>query len=173
MGVFALKIRRIMNFLIPILLILLITSCGFVSSDDEQGTAQTQEVDPLIKGLSPSEDFDGDLISNKVEQEQGSNPLIANIPNIRMRFLQNYQVKFDYRNLADGIENTFSINTNTHQDNPGFKYRVGEVFIRNESFNAAASVGKFSSHSWGEMKEHDLSWVNYPEADPRFILNKF
>lgn len=168
MGILTFKIRRIMKILISTLLILFISSCGFVSSDDEQGTAQTQEVDPLIKGLSPSDDYDGDLISNKMEQEQGNNPLIANIPNIRMRFLQNYQVKVDYKNLADGIENSFSINTNTHQDNPDFKYRVGKVFIRNESFNAAASVGKFSSHSWGEMKEHDLSWVNYPEADPRF-----
>ncbi|MCF8060728.1 MAG: hypothetical protein K9K67_15605 [Bacteriovoracaceae bacterium] len=161
-----------MNFLISLLLTLFITSCGFVSSDDEQGLQQIREVDPLVKGLSPNEDFDGDLIANKVEQDQGSSPLIANIPNIRMRFLQNYQIKIDYKNLADGSEKSFNINTNTHQDNPDFKYRVGEVFIRNESFSTAASVGKFSSHSWGELKEHDLSWVNYPEVDPRFYSEK-
>jgi hypothetical protein len=168
MGIPALKIRRNMKFIISTLLILLIASCGFVSSDDDKGSAQAQEVDPFVKGLLPNDDFDGDLISNKTEQDQGNNPLIANLPSIRMRFLQNYQIEVDYKRLADSSDKSFIINTNTHQDNPDFKYRVGEVFIRNESFNTAASVGKFSSHSWGEMKEHDLSWVNYPETDPRF-----
>ena len=161
-----------MNYLLQTLLILLITSCGFISSDDEEATAQTQKIDTIIQGLSLNGDYDGDLVTNKDEISLGRSPIVANIPNVRVRFLQNYKVIVEYKSLSDDSIGSFEINTNTHQDNPDFKYRVGEVFIRNESFNNAASVGKFSSHSWGNMDEHDLSWVSYPEADPRFYSKK-
>jgi hypothetical protein len=161
-----------MKFILSTLLILLITSCGFISSDEEQDVSQAEKTNPLTQGLAPSEDYDGDLVTNEQEQLQGRSPIIADIPSVRIRFLQNYKISFEYKSLSDGTIGNFEINTSTHQDNPDFKYRVGEVFIRNESFNAAASIGKFSTHSWGNMNEHDLSWVSYPEADTRFYSEK-
>ncbi len=161
-----------MKFLISTLLIFLLASCGFNSSDEAGGEPQVGQVDPLKPSTSPNEDFDGDLMSNKDELDIGRNPNIANIPNVRVRFLQNYKITVHYKSLADGNEGEFVIDTKTHQDNPDFKYRVGEIFIRNESFNTAANVGKFSTHTWGDINEHDLTWVNYPEADPRFYSDK-
>ena len=158
-----------MKLLLSTLLILLVTSCGFISSEDDEGASGGgPAVDPVVQGLSPNEDFDGDLVSNSKEQSLGRSPIVADIPKVRIRFLQNYSINVQYLSLANGETGEFNINTITHQDNPDFKYRVGEVFIRNESFNAAASVGKFSGHSWGNMNEHDLTWVNYPEVDSRF-----
>lgn len=161
-----------MNFFISTILILLLTSCGFNSSDEPGDNPQVQRVDPLKPSTSPNEDFDGDLMTNKDELAVGRNPNIANIPNVRVRFLQNYKITVKYKALADGKEGEFVIDTKTHQDNPDFKYRVGEIFIRNESFNTAANIGKFSTHTWGDFNEHDLSWVSYPEADPRFYSDK-
>ncbi len=33
----------------------------------------------------------------------------------------------------------------------------------------AANIGRFSTHSWGTIEQHDLSWVKYPNIDPKFF----
>jgi hypothetical protein len=61
------------------------------------------------------------------------------------------------------------IDTVVKDTNPDFKYRVGNVFARNHALKTAASFGRFSSHTSGAFTEHDLSWVSYPELDPKFF----
>ncbi len=149
---------------ILILLFMTFVSCGF-SSSEESGTSIQRNNLEFNKG----NDFDGDLMTNEEELAIGRNPLIADIPDIRVRFLQNYKISVFYKSLEDEKEGSFQIDTKIGSNNPDFKYRVGNVFLRENSYKAAASIGKFLNHSWGNYKDHDLTWVKYPDIDQRFF----
>ena len=148
----------------PLLILCLLYSCTFGKGGDG-GLSDTV---PL--GF----DSDGDLMDDRDEAATGRNPHIADIPDIRIRFLQNYAIRIEYEEstLEGTKEKTLVIDTKLHRNDPYFRYRIGRVFIRDASFKRAASIGRFDSHSWGEIKEHDLSWVGYPEVDPRFYADK-
>ncbi len=158
-----------MKFYMMIFISIMLTSCGFNSSEDE--TTGGEQVTSTSE-LSKKDDSDGDLISNEDELNMGRNPLLADIPELRVRFLQNYKIIGKAKNLATGEMEEFSIDTRVGRDNPDFKYRVGRVFIRDESYKQGAKVGRYSGHSYGETQEHDLSWVKYPDVDPTFYLKQ-
>lgn len=158
-----------MKLFIPILLLTILTSCGFSSSDDENTEKQTTRVDPFKPSTAPKEDFDGDLITNQEELNMGRNPYIADLPDTRVRFLQNYKIEVIYKNIETQEEGSFSIDTKLGANDPTFKYRVGNVYLRDNSYKSAAMIGEFNTHSWGEYKKHDLSWVKYPDIDSRFF----
>lgn len=154
-----------MKICILILTSIILASCGFNSSDEEGGTP----VQRNTSELNAKDDLDGDLISNGDEKLIGRNPHIADFPSIRVRFLQNYKISVFYKEVETGNEGQFDIDTKVGANNPDFKYRVGNVFLRESSYKTAASIGKFSDHSWGDYKKHDLTWVKYPDIDQRFF----
>ena len=119
-------------------------------------------------------DFDGDFFSDREEAARGTNPRVADLPDLRTRFIQNYAITVNYkiRIFDEEPERVITIESKIHKTDPDYNYRVGDVFIRNESFKNAAAVGKISGHGWGEIEEHDLSWVSYPEIDSTFLLDK-
>jgi len=153
-----------MKLFILLLITVNLVSCS-VKSDGDAEQAPERRIDTL----SASNDSDGDLMNDKEEGEVGRNPFIADLPSIRVRFLQNYKISVLYKDLATGDEGQFEIDTKVGANNPDFKYRVGNVFLRESSYRTAASIGKFSDHSWGDYKEHDLTWVKYPDIDQRFF----
>ena len=150
---------------ILILMSIVLASCGFNSSDEEGTPFVTRETNQL----NVKDDLDGDLVSNGEEQSMGRNPRIADFPSIRVRFLQNYKITVFYKDISTGDEGQFEIDTKVGANSPDFKYRVGNVFLRENSYRTAASIGKFADHSWGDYKEHDLTWVKYPDIDQRFF----
>ena len=142
-----------------ILSILILTvSCSF--KPKEKGDINQQ------LGLKAQLDSDGDLISNSDEESMGTNPLIADLPLVKSSFVQSYKVTVNY--LEEGEEKEFIIDTSKEQDNPHFKYRVGDILIKESNQKLSAKIAKFSSHSYGDYKEHDLTWVNYPEAQTAY-----
>ena len=153
-----------MKLFILLLVTLNFVSCSVKSDGDEVG----QEVS-RTDALNSTADTDGDLVLDKEELSRGRNPLIADIPQTRVRFLQNYKIEVFYKSLETGDEGSFQIDTEVGANDPSFKYRVGNVFLRENSFKNAATIGKFSTHSWGDYKEHDLSWVKYPDIDNRYF----
>jgi hypothetical protein len=120
--------------------------------------------------VNPEEDSDGDMISDGQELNLGLNPFVADIPKIRARFLQNYSMEFEWKEQGRFSENLQKgvIDTRIRNTNPDFKYRVGDVMLRDLSFKQAASVGRFDTHTWGEHQKHDVSWVKYPQIDESF-----
>lgn len=151
------------------LFILLLVTLNFVScSVKSDGDEVSQEVS-RTDALNSTADTDGDLILDKEELSRGRNPLVADIPQTRVRFLQNYKIEVFYKSLETGDEGSFLIDTKVGANDPSFKYRVGNVFLRENSFKNAATIGKFSTHNWGDYKEHDLSWVKYPDIDNRYF----
>jgi len=162
-----------------ILLLISITlfSCGFKGSQEDTVVGSSQ--------LQSNNDYDGDLILNEEETNFGTNPYIADLPSLKVRFLQNYKIQVDYKinnprrtdtsnlevdpTLPDENVLNFVIDTKVGKDDPDFKYRVGRIFIRDKAFNDSAKIGQFADHSWGEIKEHDLSWVKYPKVDSTFF----
>lgn len=161
-----------MKYYLQITLALLLTSCGFYPSENSKSKSKDKNGKPTVQTIQANDDSDGDLIRDKEEVSLGRNPLVADIPELRIRFIQNYKIHVLVKNLLTERNEEFTIDTKVGRDDPDFKYRVGDIFIRNESFKNAANVGKFSTHTWGEIQEHDLSWVSFPEVDPRFYSDK-
>ncbi|WP_127718275.1 hypothetical protein [Halobacteriovorax sp. HLS] len=153
-----------MKLFILLLITVNLVSCS-VKSDGEETSQEVSRTD----GISASSDSDGDLMNDKEEVDLGRNPLIADLPDIRVRFLQNYKITVHYKDLASEEEGDFVIDTKVGANDPSFKYRVGNVFLRENSYKTAASIGKFADHSWGDYREHDLSWVKYPDIDQKFF----
>ncbi|MBI2519933.1 MAG: hypothetical protein HYV97_05940 [Bdellovibrio sp.] len=161
-----------MKFLL-ILLVFLFCSCSLKSNTDEnsQGVEQGHgdgRHEVLETGLDPNADNDGDFVKNAAELSLGRHPLVADIPELSINFLQNYKITADARSISTGEITKIEIDTRVGRNNPSFKYRVGELFVRGNALRSAASVGRFSSHSSGEIEDHDLSWVKYPDVDPAF-----
>ena len=128
----------------------------------------TPEPDPILEDF----DTDGDFVLDRVEKESGRNHLVADIPDIRVRFLQHYKIIVTYKEISSGKTGSFTIDTKKISDDPSFKYRVGDIFFRKNSFKSAANIGRFDGHSHGNYDEHDLSWIMYPEIDSRFFLEQ-
>ena len=149
-----------------IMCLTLLASCGFNSSDEDKGGASETHTQSL-NTLQASNDSDGDLVNDKKEAELGRNPFVADLPKIKAQFLQDYRIKVLFQD-----ESVFEINTETAKDDPDFKYRVGDLFLKENSLNNAAKFGRFSGVSWGDIKQQDYSWVKYPKVDERYYFDK-
>ncbi len=146
-------------------------SCAFKSTDDNQTMTNITQTSKELK-IDPNGDSDGDGIKDTDEIARGSNPFVADIPDLKVRFLQNYKIEVFYHDKnGDPLKDqkSFIINTDVKDTNPDFKFRVGNVFARNNALKTAASFGRFSSHTSGKFLVHDLSWISYPELDPKFF----
>ena len=161
-----------MKFLL-ILLVLFFCSCSLKSNkeDNSQGVEQGHgdgRHEVLQSGLDPNADSDGDFVKNANEISSGRSPMVANLPELTIHFLQNYKITADAKSVSTGKIKKIVIDTKIGRNNPNFKYRVGELFASSHVQRVAASVGRFSSHSTGEISVNDLSWVKYPDVDPAF-----
>jgi hypothetical protein len=133
------------------LLILLILSaaCSYQRPEKEKKHATYEEIKP--EDLAKM-DTDGDRINDLEEKERGLNPFVSNIPEIRVRFLQDFEIFLNIH--PPGRPNdgwTTSISTKTGRNDPNFQYRVGEVLVREKAFEESARVGKFATHIMGEI----------------------
>ena len=145
-------------------------ACAFKSEDGSAGNTPTKTVSELK--IDPTADSDGDGVKDGEEIKLGRNPFVAELPDLKVRFLQNYKIEVLYHpSVGDPVKDqkSFVINTDIKDTNPDFKFRVGNVFARNHALKTAASFGRFSSHTSGTFEEHDLSWVSYPDLDPKFF----
>lgn len=159
-----------LNIFLAWALLCLVFGCAFKSSDSTNGQSQSKQIDALK--LDPSGDSTGDGITDLVKINRGSNPFIAEIPDLKVRFLQNYKIEVTYHEKnADPVKDqkSFVINTDVKDTNPDFKFRVGNIFARNHATKTAASFGRFSSHNNGVIEDHDFSWISYPDIDPKFF----
>lgn len=148
-----------------ILMILLLSSCSYKSTDDKKEGLRRES-----QGLStvdPTLDTDGDMVTDNEEIKSGTDPVIADIPRVDVSFLQDYSIEVTFED-----ESTFKIDTTVARDNPNFKYRVGDLFLKENSLNNAAKLGRFSGVSWGEISQKDFSWVKYPDTDKEYYHSK-
>lgn len=154
-----------MKFIFLTFAVAILSSCGFNSSDEDKGGTSigTQDID----SLQESNDSDGDLVNDKKEAELGRNPFVADLPKVKAQFLQDYRIKVLFKD-----ESLFEINTEIARDDPDFKYRVGDLFLKENSLQNAAKFGRFSGVSWGDIKQQDFSWVKYPKVDERYYFDK-
>jgi hypothetical protein len=159
-----------MNKFIIMAFCLFSASCAFKSSDE--ANTGTPKVSVSELKIDPNGDSDGDGVKDGEEIAMGRNPFVAELPELKVRFLQNYKIEVSYHkkgNTDPSAAKSFVIDTNVKDTNPDFKYRVGNVFARSNALRTASSFGRFSSHNSGKFDEHDLSWVSYPELDPKFF----
>lgn len=157
-------------------LLCLFSACSFKSKDaNEMSDGGTPPANNEELKINPNADSDGDGLKDGEEVTQGRNPFVADLPDLKVRFLQNYKIEVTYHDKdSDPLtgQKSFVIDTMVKDTNPDFKFRVGNVFARNHALKTAASFGRFATHSSGTFEEHDLSWVSYPELDPKFFHAK-
>ena len=169
-----------MKYILILWTIVSLISCSVKSDEEvkpdnqvvEQQTVEDDIQEPNPEPIEEDLDSDGDFVLDSAEKESGRNHLIADTPDIRMRFLQHYKINVSYKEIKTGKKASFSIDTKKIADDPSFKYRVGDIFFRKNSLRSAANIGRFNGHSHGDYKEHDLSWIMYPEIDSRFFLEQ-
>lgn len=154
-----------MNYLL-LLFLAITTACSF-KSPDGNGKGQVRTVDELKPEELKRIDSDGDMVSNYDEKMNGTDPFVADIPKVDVSFLQDYAIEVVFED-----ESTFKIDTVVARDNPNFKYRVGDLFLKANSLKNAAKLGRFSGVSWGEIKQEDFSWVKYPNTDKEYYHSK-
>lgn len=154
-----------MNLLL--LLVLAISSaCSFKSPDSDKAEA-VRSIDELSSEEQKYVDSDGDMVSNFDEKNNGTDPFVADIPRVEVSFLQDYQIVVEFED-----ESLFTVDTQVARDNPNFKYRVGDLFLKTNSLTNAAKLGRFSGVSWGNIQQEDFSWVRYPEIDKEYYHSK-
>lgn len=146
----------------------LLASCSFKSSDKKKSSIRLHADGSVV--TKPTDDSDGDKVLDGAEIERGTDPLVADIPNLQVRFFQNYEIEYGSTSFDEesgiGSSSTGIISSHVNRNAPEFRYRVGDVMLRDISFSSAASIGKFESHSWGVIKRQDLSRVKFPQVDP-------
>jgi hypothetical protein len=160
--------------------LLAFVACSFKKGEELVGLPINQKTEEIkinpkietevVKDIDS--DSDGDKVLDRDEVALGRKPFVADLPELKVRFLQNYKIEVTYHKIGSDPENdkkSFVIDTNVKETNPDFKFRVGNVFARNHALKTAASFGRFSTHTQGVFEEHDLSWVSYPELDPKFF----
>jgi hypothetical protein len=151
----------------------LLASCSFKSDGNGDGSGGGYPATGSTNlEINPNGDSDGDGIKNADEVSRGSNPFIADLPELKNKFLQNYKIEVYYH--AKGSDPTtdqksYTINTDVKETNSDYKFRVGNVFAREHALKSASSLARFPNHSKGEITERDFSWVKYPDIDPRFF----
>lgn len=161
-----------MNYLL-LFILLLSTACSFKSPKEDQSNQSQTRYDEIKPSDLAKMDTDGDRLNDLEEKERGLNPFVANIPELRVRFLQDFEIFLNIHPKGEPDNGwVTSISTKTGRNDPDFQYRVGEVFVREKAFQESAKVGKFSSHIMGEIQATDLTWIKYPEIDPKFIATE-
>lgn len=159
--------QNIAKFLLSTSFLFVLGACSFKSPENKRKSSRTV-INHETVVTDPKDDSDGDKVLDGVEVERGTNPLLADLPEIQVRFLQNYDISFFHTNETESTWSAgdFVISSHTRSTDADFRYRVGEVMLRDRSFKSAAEIGKFQSHSWGAITRQDLSWVRYPDVDP-------
>src|SRR5690606_18552547 len=114
-----------------LLLAILMTNvaCSFKSPDHDK-KAQSRTVDELKPEELKNIDSDGDMVNNYDEKMNGTDPFVADIPKVDVSFLQDYAIEVTFED-----ESTFKVDTTVARDNPNFKYRVGDLFLKANSVN--------------------------------------
>lgn len=143
-------------------------SCAFKGGDQSGGSGGKGATTSDLK-IDPNMDSDGDGIGDLTEIQNGSDPLIADVPILETNFFQNFKIDVLYKKANNNSPLNFSISTQIRATDSSFKYKVGKLFAVDNSKFYAAKEGRFSGHSYGVIKDEDFSWVKYPTLDPLML----
>lgn len=112
----------------------LFQACSFKSNEKRDGSGGGYPTNGTTNlEINPNGDSDGDGVKDADEIARGSNPFFADLPEIKTKFLQNYKIEVYYHVKGSDPEKdqkTYTINTNVKDTNSDFKFRVGNVFAR-------------------------------------------
>ena len=150
-------------------LLLVFVSCSFKHKVASSEGSSTRGISDLELKIDPNLDSDGDGVTDLVEIENGTDPLVADVPVLDSNFFQNFTISVGYNKVNDNKPLTFSISTKIKDTDSSFKYKVGKLFGVDNSMYYAAKEGRFAGHSYGIIKNEDFSWVKYPALDPLML----
>lgn len=153
-------------YLINIITIILLISCSFKSDEKNNSKSKNGIIALDLNKI----DSDGDFLSDQEEINLGLDRHIANIPKLKVSFLQDYKIKATFK---ENDIDSFVIDSKVFRNNPDYQFRVGSLFLRENSIKQASKLGRFSGVSWGRINQKDYTWVKYPELSTEFYHSKF
>lgn len=159
-----------LNAILAGVTMLFLGACSFKGEEGPPAVTGNREVSEIK--IQENGDSDGDMMIDTDELARGRNPFVADLPELKVRFLQNYRIDVAYHKKGETTTKLFTLDTKVSDTDPDFKYRVGKVVARKEAYKSAASFGRFSSHTTGKTEERDYTWVSYPEIDPKLFNQK-
>ena len=124
----------------------------------------------LTRQLKPTEDIDGDGLSNQKELDLGANPLVADIPKLDLSISQNIDFKIEMNHL--GEEKNLSFSYKIDPNSPYYQPFVGKPIIRERLREEAASIARFPNHRIGTILDRDLSFYTYPKFSDDWRFKK-
>ena len=110
-------------------------------------------------------DSDGDFKSNQDELSVDRNPYLAEVPKLKVQFLQSYSISVRYR--ENGIIAPPLLIKNQQG---GEGSLISGLSTIQHIVNEAARIGRFNSHHHGNFPQK-MSWIRYPNVDQRSYLD--
>ena len=89
------KFNRQLQKCLLIVLSLVLMSCSVKHDAPAVGTNLVKGITAGLK-VDPNADSDGDGVKDQDEINQGRNPFVAEIPELKVKFLQNYKIEVFY-----------------------------------------------------------------------------
>lgn len=161
-----------LNTILVGITMLFLGACSYKGDESPPGMSSTVNREVSEMQIQKDGDSDGDMMNDADEVAKGRNPFVADLPELKVRFLQDYRIDIAYHKKGETKVQLFTLDTKVKDTDPDFKYRVGKVVARKEAYRSAASFGRFSSHTTGKTEERDYTWVSYPEIDPKLFNQK-
>lgn len=169
---FFFKSKQPKDALLVLCTLFFLGSCSFKKDEeakpvnDSAVNESAVNVSVLEQKLDPNADIDGDGVLSSVEIDNGTDPYIADIPELETSFVQNFSMSVGYTRINDNTPFELNINTKIKNTDSSYKYRVGKLFGIDNALKVAAKEGRFSGHSYSNITNQDYSWVKYPSLDP-------
>jgi hypothetical protein len=142
----------------------LFTACAFKKGGDGSGGNARAGAGTISKlEINPHDDSDGDGVKDQEEINLGRNPFVAEIPELKLQFMKDFNISFDLEGSNYQIDSLRDIRSQN------FEYRVGDITLFDIAKKETAKFARFDGVVVGDYKDVDLTRVSYPFISPKFI----
>ena len=148
-----------------IFLSFLLSACSFKSAENIGVEQSNSSVNVLELKTDPTLDSDGDGILNKAESDKGTNPFVANLPEVNFQFMRDFALNFNSNNERVVIDSVKDIKMKN------FEYLVGDLTIAEISRKSTAKFARFDGVLSGTYNQVDLTRISYPKISTQFIAS--
>ena len=152
--------------------LVLLPSCSFKKPSESKGVVQQ------ISGLSTTDpDSDGDGITDSEEIKNGTNPLIAQVPEFKGKFFEELKLKVNFYRRSDNssFSTTFHVkNTMVNEGGVRLEERdyisYGSEFLAEDAAKQVNKVSFFGSHLKSSIDKSYLNLFSPPRMNDKRVL---
>lgn len=144
----------------------IVSSCSFKHSGVDQSANAVKGIGGLNVLSDPNLDSDGDGVTDVNELAMGRNPLVADVPELKLQFMKDFTLSFADTKGGQVIDSLKDIRSQNYE------YTVGDYSINTIAKNTTAKFARFDGLVVGTYSDVDLKRVSYPQISPQFIAKQ-